>query len=311
MPPEAAESMAQLKRHIGTFLGYLRGARQASPSTLAGYARDLEQFFSFLEKTSPEEPVTHLSVRRFLDGLRASGGSPATAARKLAAIRSYFRFLCREGLAGGNPAAVVTGPSARACRPRFLLLGEVLALLDLENPGAQGARDRALLAVMFGTGARMEDVRLLDLGDVDRVNGTVRLPGRGRQGRVVALDPVAVSALEAYLTAARAEPARGGLGPAAGAGGPCPLFPTRRGGYLSVRDVQRLLDKRVRQLAAARQTEPDELRRVLAGRLLTAGASLRAVREMFGRAGRAESSRRECARPARLAAVYRSAHPRA
>ncbi len=216
---------SDLERHVDSFLAYLRAVRGASPNTLQAYATDLGQFFAFLERNGGDEPVSYLTIRRFLAALRSGGEawagsimadgtgvgasgktiSSSTLARKLATLRSFFRHLCREGIMEANPAAMVSSPRQEKRLPRYLHLEEVTALLELPGGGSSGLRDRAVLETLYATGARIGEIWRLDVDDVDFDGEFVRLLGKGRKERVVPFGSMAQAALRQYIDLARPE----------------------------------------------------------------------------------------------------------
>jgi site-specific recombinase XerD len=348
-----------LERHVESFLAYLRAVRGASPNTLQAYATDLGQFFAFLERNGGDEPVGYLTIRRFLAALRSGGEawagsiladgtgvgasgktiSSSTVARKLATLRSFFRYLCREGIMEANPAAMVSSPRQEKRLPRYLHLEEVTALLELPGGGSSGLRDRAVLETLYATGARIGEIWRLDVDDVDFDGEFVRLFGKGRKERVVPFGSMAQAALRQYIDLARPEllrravrvrrrnvAGRRGLagtpdagtrraGRSSGDQTETPrtraLFLNRSGTRLSVRGLRRLVDKYLNRLALERHITPHSLRHTFATHLLDAGADIRAVQEMLGHASLSTTQIYTHVSQARIRAVYRNAHPRA
>jgi integrase/recombinase XerC len=317
-----------LEGQVEGFLTYLRAVRNVSPNTLQAYATDLGQFFEFLERddrrpgsdvletatqAKPDQPVNYLTIRRFLAHLRTLGLSSATVARKLATLRSFFRYLCREGLAENNPAAAISSPRLEKRLPRFLHLDEVNALLDLPGGGLRGLRDRAVLEMLYATGARISELWRLDLDDLDFEGEFVRLQGKGGKERIVPFGSVAQSALQRYIATVRPALLRAAdqrIRPT-GAKGAKAVFLNRGGGRLSVRGLRRLIDKYLDRLALDRRVTPHGLRHSFATHLLEAGADIRAVQEMLGHASLSTTQIYTHVSQARLRAVYRNAHPRA
>lgn len=356
-----------LERHVDSFLAYLRAVRVASPNTLQAYATDLGQFFSFLERNGGDEPVSYLTIRRFLAAARSGGDawagsiladetgvgasgktlSSSTLARKLATLRSFFRYLCREDIMEVNPAAMVSSPRQEKRLPRFLHLEEVTALLELPGGGSSGLRDRAVLETLYATGARIGEIWRLDVDDVDFDGEFVRLLGKGRKERVVPFGSMAQAALRQYIDLARPELLRRAVrvrrrnvaGPGGLTGTPDlagkpglagtrdragrssgdqteksrtrALFLNRGGTRLSVRGLRRLVDKYLNRLALERHITPHSLRHAFATHLLDAGADIRAVQEMLGHASLSTTQIYTHVSQARIRAVYRNAHPRA
>lgn len=316
MESAVGERVQGLETHAEAFLGYLQAVRNVSPNTVQAYGTDLSQFFEYLATLAPHEPLTYLTIRGFLAARRTRNDSSRTVARKLAAIRSFFRYLCREGILENNPAAAVSGPRLEKRLPRYLHLEEVQALLELPDGSPQGLRDRAILEMLYATGARFGEIWRLNLDDVDLEGEFVRLYGKGRKERIVPFGSCAQSALKRYLGLSRPLLLR--AADRAGAGVRAmsrpetrAVFLNRRGGRLSIRGLRRVVDRYLDCLALERHVTPHSLRHSFATHLLDEGADIRAVREMLGHASLSTTQVHTHVSPARLRAVYRNAHPRA
>ncbi len=319
-----------LRVYVQPFLTYLSVVRNVSPNTIQGYSTDLDQFFDFVGRTGAEQPFDHLAIRRFLGERRSREGgvrpdSAATAARKLSALKSFTRYLCREGILETNPAADVRSPRKPKRLPPFLVLDEVASLLDLPDDSVRGLRDRALLELLYATGARVSEVWRLDTEDLDLDGEFVRLMGKGRKERIVPFGSKAREALERYYRLSRPVLLRG-LGRLQGlpeatrrradtdvsrADSYRAVFLNRSGGRLSVRGIRRVVDGYVRRLARIRRISPHGLRHSFATHLLDAGADLRMVQEMLGHASLSTTQIYTHVSQERIRAVYRNAHPRA
>ncbi len=315
MDPGPGRPALRLEAHVEPFFDYLRVVRNVSPNTIQGYANDLSQFFSFLEGREPARAVDHVTIRRFLGERRAAGDSTRTAARKLSALRSFFRYLCREGVLEDNPAAAVSSPRLDRRLPRYLHLEEVRRLLELPDRTPRGLRDRAVLETLYATGARIGELAGLDVDDLDFEGEFVRLTGKGRKERVVPIGSAARAALGEYLALARPLFLRAG-DRQADAGGrertaARALFLNQRGGRLSVRGLRRIVDRYLARLALDLRMSPHSLRHSFATHLLDAGADIRAVQEMLGHASLSTTQIYTHVSQARIRAVYRNAHPRA
>lgn len=303
---------------VKSFLAYLRAVRNASPLTTEAYGRDLAEFTTFSTNRGAASPgaVTHLTIRAFLGQLRATGLSPKTIARKLSAVRSYFRYLCREGLLEHSPAAVVRGPGRRGRRlPRFLHEDEMARLVS--TPVAShplGLRDRAILELFYATGARISELARLDLEHVEFEAGWVRLQGKGRRERIVPFGGPARAALDLYLDRSRPVlldrngPTEAG---ASDKSPPAPLFVNSRGCRLSVRGLRQIVDRHGRRAVGERRVPPHGIRHSFATHLLDRGADIRSVQEMLGHASLSTTQVYTHVSQERLRSVYRNAHPRA
>jgi integrase/recombinase XerC len=303
-----------LRAGVTKFFDYLAAERDASPHTVAAYRNDLEQFEAFLKREAPaalDRPASidrHL-IRHFLAERGATGASRATLSRKLATLRTFFRFLCREGMLRSNPARFVT--SAR--RPRRLpeFVGERDAERLMSMPARDtdpGVRDLAILEMLYGSGLRLGELVGLDLLDLDFYAGTVTVRGKGRKERVVPVGRMAARALETYLPA-RERWLRRRRG-AEGAGGG-PLFVNRSGGRLGPRSVQRIVKAYLSRIAEARGTHPHVLRHTFATHLLDRGADLRAVQELLGHSSLSSTQVYTHVSVERLKKAYERGHPRA
>jgi integrase/recombinase XerC len=286
---------------LGAFLRYLAAEKQASPHTLRSYRNDLEQFRRFLTKTPDDRSLRHALddldarvIRAYLARLHERRLDPTSVARKLAALRSWLRFLVRRGVLARNPAADIRAPRAGRKLAGFLPVDEAKALLD---SGETSVRDRAILEMLYATGLRVSELSGLDLDDVDRGEGTVRVLGKGRKERVVPFGAKAASALDAYLEARGS--ARG------------PLFTGRQGRRLGVRSLFDVVRRRARAAGLTRRVSPHTLRHSFATHLLDAGADLRAIQELLGHSRLSTTQRYTHVGSAQLMRVYDQAHPRA
>ncbi len=299
-------------RAVDDFLRHLREERGLSPNTVKAYGRDLEQLAGWLVETglafdAEDDAVWARLDRRHLRTYLAHRHprvGPATSMRKLAAIRTFYRWLVREGRAEQNPAALLATPKQRKALPKALAVEEVFALV--EGPEADdplGVRDRAIFECLYGGGLRVSELTGLSLGDVDLEGRSVRVMGKGGKERMVPLGKKAVAALRAYLAVRPrlVNPKRPNDA----------LFLGRRGTRLTPRQVARRLDRTVRKVALARNVSPHALRHSFATHLLAGGADLRAVQELLGHASLSTTQRYTAVTVERLMQVYDRAHPRA
>jgi integrase/recombinase XerC len=293
-----------MRTAMDRFLIHLDRERNASAHTIRAYGQDIAQFADHLRAQVGREPrpedADHLSVRGFLAALHAGGTRRVSAARKLASLRSFFRYLCREGILARNPAAAILSPRLERRIPGHLDEGEAAALLDV--PGADDAslRARALLELLYATGIRCAELVGLDLSEVDLDARMVRVLGKGRKERVVPFGTRARAAILAYL------PARARIAPRTEA-----LFVNRRGGRLTDRSVRTILADRVRAAALARKISPHGLRHSFATHLLGRGADLRTIQELLGHASLSTTQRYTHVDLHKILAIYSTAHPRA
>lgn len=286
------------------FLRHLERERNASPHTIRAYAEDLAQLTEQLRRELGREPrpedVDHLALRGFLAELHRRGLAKSSSARKLAGLRTFFRYLCREGRLQANPARVLATPRKEKRIPAVLDEAQVQALLDLPGDGLEAVRGRAILELLYASGMRCAELVALDTGEVDLDARMVRVLGKGRKERVVLFGHRAQETLRAWL------PERARLRPKTDA-----LFLNARGGRLTDRSVRAIVARRVQQTALARRCSPHTLRHSFATHLLTRGADLRAIQELLGHASLSTTQRYTHVDTRHILAVYKKAHPRA
>ena len=289
------------------FLRYLAAEKHASPHTLKSYATDLRQFEAFLhaEGVAPSALTTR-HIRAFLVALHARGLDPASVGRKLAAVRSWLRFLVRRGVIERNVAREVRGPRLPKKLVSFLPVDEAHELMKFGGVrGAppkppitrNGARDTAVLELLYASGLRVSELTGLDLDDVDTSERTVRVLGKGRKERVVPFGSKAARALDAWLAT------RGDR--------PGPLFLASRGGRMNPRSVYGLVRGSARRAGITRKVSPHTLRHSFATHLLDGGADLRVIQELLGHSRLSTTQRYTHVGAEHLLKVYEAAHPRA
>ncbi|HEV8530688.1 MAG TPA: tyrosine recombinase XerC [Methylomirabilota bacterium] len=285
---------------VAQFLDYLDHERGASPHTLRGYATDLAELRTFLARQGVRElaRADSRAIRAWLAWLHDRKLAKSSIARKLATVRSCFKFLARRGAVELNPARQVRSPKLPKRLPSFLPKDESKDLLDLPpERSAAGLRDRALLELLYASGLRVAECCGLDRDDVDRRQGTVRVMGKGGKERVVPAGDAALQAVDAWL-AVRGE-ARG------------PLFTNSRGGRLTTRSVQRIVKGRARAAGIDRRVTPHTLRHSFATHMLGEGADLRLIQELLGHSRLSTTQRYTHVSPEHLMKVYDASHPRA
>jgi integrase/recombinase XerC len=293
-----------LTEAIQAFLRHLEAERNASPHTVRAYGEDLAQFAAHLRQelgraAAPAE-VDHLLVRSYLARLHRDGLKKTSAARKLAALRTFFRFLCREGVLRSNPARALLSPRHERRVPVHLEEADVSELLAVPGDTDASLRARAILELLYATGIRCGELVGLDLSEVDRHARMVRVLGKGRKERVVPYGASAAAALDAYL------PARERARPRSDA-----LFVNQRGGRLTDRSVRHVVSAGVRRMASLRKISPHTLRHSFATHLLQRGADLRVIQDLLGHASLSTTQRYAHVNARFLLDIYRKTHPRA
>jgi integrase/recombinase XerC len=285
---------------VAAFLRYLAAERGASEHTVRSYRADLVDCVAFLDRrelgslTDADARV----LRGYLADLHARGLARTSIARRLATLRSFFRFLLRRGRVRVNPAREVRTPSLPGRLPAHLPIDQSEALFRQPfGDDETSRRDRAILEALYASGVRVAELSGLDVEDVDLREGSVRVLGKGKKERIVPLGTKAIQALRAYLGAR--ESGRG------------PLFRNSRGGRLTVRSLHRIVRARARTAGLGGRVTPHTLRHTFATHLLDAGADLRLIQELLGHARLATTQRYTHVSADRLAKVYDAAHPRA
>ena len=286
-----------MKDPLAAFLGYLEVEKHASPHTVKSYRGDLEDFVRRLRGTALRD-VDARDIRAFLAVLHTRGLDPVSIARKLAAIRSWFRFLRRRGVVSDNPARAIRAPRQARKLVSFLPIDETMTMMDaFDAHAATGdpARDAAIVELLYASGLRVSELVGLDLPDVDLAEMTVRVIGKGRKERIVPFGGAAAGALQAYL-------GRRAAGP---------VFLNRRGGRLTVRSVHTIVGRCARAAGIGRRVSPHTLRHTFATHLLDSGADLRMIQELLGHSRLSTTQRYTHVGSDQLMRIYDAAHPRA
>ena len=334
-----------MKELLSEFLEHLLLNENASAHTVRAYESDLTQFITFAAKDAGRRRIdltpddfTHLQIRAFLGDLQKRGISRASAARKLAAIRTFARYLRREGVIDDDPSTLVGTPKREQRLPAHLGEAEMSRLLEMPDASHPlGRRDRAILELFYASGLRLSELVGLDIGDVNLSSRMVRVLGKGRKERLVPFNGSAETAIRAWLKdwGAYAEGMRdagsgvrdagsGMRGAGRGTRPPAraahrrrahavrdPLFLNYAGGRLSTRSVDRLVRKYVAACSTRFGISPHALRHSFATHLLQRGADLRAIQELLGHARLSTTQRYTHVNAAQLMEAYRKAHPKA
>jgi integrase/recombinase XerD len=309
----APAATGSLARAVRTYLDHLSVERGLAANTLSSYRRDLRRYQQYLAGQGIDDlaGISEATVSGFLVSLREGDSehpplSATSAARTVVAVRGFHRFAVRDGLAEADPAGSVKPPAPAKRLPKALPLDDVEAIL--EAAGAAGTslalRDRALLEVLYGTGARISEAVGLDVDDLDPVEGTVLLRGKGGKQRLVPMGSYAREAVDAYLV--RGRPDLVAASTAAGA-----LFLNARGGRLSRQSAWAVLVKAADRAGVTRDVSPHTLRHSFATHLLDGGADVRVVQELLGHASVTTTQVYTLVTVENLREVFATAHPRA
>jgi integrase/recombinase XerC len=293
--------------HLNRFITYLIAEKNASPYTIKNYRHEIEQFFAFLREKGIDswEGVDRHILRRYLAWLKDQGYVKASIARRVSELRSFCRYLVREGILTSNPISAISSPKVPKRLPEYLDLHEVDALLSAPDTStSQGLRDRAILEMLYAAGLRVSELAALDVDDVEWSGAELRVLGKGDKERLALLGKPAQRALERYLREGRPELMREGRPTKA-------IFINRFGGRLSERSVRMLLDKYAKVAGLGKRVYPHMLRHTFATHLLDGGADLRVVQELLGHADLATTQIYTHVSQARVREVYLKSHPRA
>lgn len=302
-----------LASEVDGFLRQLELEKGVSPNTLEAYGHDIRCFIDFLaevlEETDDPTKVGHLEVRAYLASLQKARYSRRTIARRLAAVRSFFAYLCRKGICEANPARGVSAPKLAKILPRFLHEGDVASLMEAPPAGTPlGLRDKAILETLYAAGLRVGELVGLNIGDVDLEHGFVKAFGKGGKERVVPVGERARIALNEYIEKGRPHLLRARPD---GRRDPGALFLNYRGGRLSARAVQLMLDRYIKEVSIDKKVSPHAIRHSFATHLLDHGADLRAVQELLGHVSISTTQIYTHVTREKLKLVYDRAHPRA
>jgi integrase/recombinase XerC len=305
-----------MQQHINRFSDYLKYQRNASAHTLRNYISDLEQFYDYL---CPEDQngerrdidirqIDHITIREYMAKLYQDKRKKSSIARKLATLRTFFKFLCREQIVDLNPARLVSSPRLDKRLPKVISVDEVIHFIETPDTDTPlGKRDRAILELLYATGCRVSEVAGMNLDDIDLKHETIRVRGKGRKERFVPFGSKAKEALAAYfevrgsLLAKAPEHKRDGRA----------VFLNYQGTRITTRSIARMIEKYVKQCALAHDISPHSLRHSVATHLLSAGADLRAIQELLGHARLSSTQIYTHVSIDQLMQVYDKAHPRA
>ncbi len=288
-----------MKKHIDRFIDFLKTERNVSPHTIRAYTKDLAELSLFLDQ-KPED-VDYLDIRSFLAALHQRKLKKSSISRKLAGIRSFFKYLHREGYVKKNPAKLVSSPKVEKSLPKFLTIDEIIALVESPKGDAfKPARDKAMIELLYSSGLRVSELTSLDITDLDFRESMIRVKGKGRKERIIPVGSKAMEAIGNYI------PERVSLKKKSSA-----LFLNNRGNRLTQRSVRRILLQYSRMINLKGSLSPHTLRHTFATHLLNEGADLRSIQELLGHSSLSTTQKYTHVDIAHLTEVYDKAHPMA
>lgn len=286
-----------MERYIEKFIRYLEIEKNYSQHTVVNYRLDLEDFAKFLGETALEK-IDYLTLRKYLAILKEKNLGSRTINRRLSVLRSFFKFLVREGLLKTNPITSLSSPKQEKHLPLFLTEGEVTRLIEVVSPkDERGWRDRAVLETFYSSGMRISELVGLNTEDIDFIGGIVKVKGKGKKERICPIGDIAVNAIRAYLEKRKKQSDA--------------LFLNKSGARITVRGVRNIVAKYLRLASIKQGVSAHALRHSFATHLLNRGADLRSVQELLGHANLSTTQIYTHLTTERLKSVYDKAHPRA
>lgn len=290
-----------IERYIEKFIRYLEIERNASKHTIINYSIDLNSLKDFAGET-PVEKIDYVMLRRYLVILKEKNLSKVSVARKIASIRSFFKFLCREGIVKTNPATSLSTPKRDKYLPKFLDEADVVKLIESpEGEGEAASRDRAILETLYSTGIRVSELVGLNINNIDQIGGVVKVYGKGKKERIVPIGERALQAIRQYLRKRRYKESDEDKA----------LLLNKSGGRITDRSIRRIINKHIVKTSIKEKISPHTLRHSFATHLLNHGADLRSVQELLGHANLSTTQIYTHVTTERLKSAYEKAHPRA
>lgn len=306
-----------MEQLLAQFLEHLRYERNVSEHTLRNYASDLNQFLDYLAPADPRtgkrnaphvDQIDHITIREWLSALHSAQKTKSSIARKLAALRTFFQFLVREGVVELNPAKLVSTPRLEKKLPKHLSIEEAIKFIETPDTETDlGKRDRAMLELMYATGVRVSELTKMEIGDIDFKSKLIRVTGKRRKQRIVPFGDPASEALKNYLSVRE----RFLQNAAVTQRDTQALFLNYQGTRITTRSVGRMVDKYIRICAGTHNISPHGLRHSFATHLLDSGADLRDIQELLGHARLSSTQIYTHVSMEKLIEVYDKAHPKA
>lgn len=288
-----------MDRYIEKFIRYLEIEKNYSKYTILNYKLDLEGFKNFLGD-SPIEKIDYLALRKYLAVLKEKNFKSKTVGRRLSALRSFFKFLIREGYLKNNPVASLSSPKQEKHLPLFLTEEEVTKLIGVVPlKGERGFRDKAIVETFYSTGIRVSELVGLNIEDVDFIAGILKVLGKGKKERIVPIGDQALSTIRAYLDKRKKQDEQDAL------------FLNKNGKRITDRGVRNIIDKYIRAASLRQGVSCHTLRHSFATHLLNRGADLRSVQELLGHVNLSTTQIYTHLTTEKLKSVYDKAHPRA
>lgn len=291
-----------MESYADRFLNFLEAEKNASPHTIKNYRSDLREFFEFLGDGGSLRDINYLAIRKFLAFLKEKEDLKSTMSRKLACLKSFFKYLTREQLVEANPASSIVTPKRDKKLPSFLEINETERLIEATRGEAwEMKRDCAILETLYSSGIRVSELVGLDIHDVDLLSGLLKVRGKGKKERIVPVGSCADRAIKDYR-----DSLPNGLDHKT-----TPMFINRSGTRLTDRSVRRIILKYARKAELQKKVSPHTLRHSFATHLLDRGADLRSVQELLGHEHLSTTQIYTHVTAKRLREVYNQAHPRA
>lgn len=286
-----------MNRYLEKFASYLEIEKNYSPYTLLNYRLDLTEFFDFIEE-KPIDKIEYSDFRRYLAQLRTRQFKPRSLARKLSSIRSFFRFLQREGLIKENPAVLLVTPKLDKTLPKFLSEEEMTKLIEAPRLDKNaGQRDKAIFETLYSSGLRVSELVGLNIEHIDFIGNVVKVMGKGKKERIVPIGDQALKEIRAYL-ASRNSNERA-------------VFLNKNGKRLTDRSIRNIVNKHILNTSVTMKVSPHVVRHSFATHLLNRGADLRSVQELLGHVNLSTTQIYTHVTTDRLKAIYDKAHPHA
>jgi len=286
-----------MQEHINRFIRYLEVERGVSAHTVRAYRKDLEEFSAYAD--AKPEAMDLIDIRSFIAGQINKGLSKITVSRRLSSIRSFFKYLHREGYITANPAKLVSNPKIPKMLPRYLSVDDVFSLIESpEGIGFVPVRDSAILELLYSSGLRVSELSGLNVDDLNIRESLVKIKGKGKKERIVPVGSKAVGAIKSYLVERMLRRSRDKA-----------LFLNRMGTRLTDRGVRRIVVKYARASSMTGHVGPHVLRHSFASHLLQGGADLRVIQELLGHASLSTTQKYTHLDITHLMDIYDKAHP--